>query len=170
MFRDDSWPYANAIDTLALTTLIFNADNGEIYDADVEVNTAQSPMSVGHIGPDDVDFRSVITHEIGHFLGLSHSKIRGATMAPSYSPGQTAMASIEQDDIDGVCAVLPPNRNTTSKDCDPRHGFSGQCALPETQCALTPGSPGGWGSLLFAGFVLSSSRWRRKSRRAALQP
>jgi hypothetical protein len=40
MFRDDSWPYTNAIDTLALTTLIFNADTGEIYDADI--------LRVGH--------------------------------------------------------------------------------------------------------------------------
>ena len=77
MFRDDDWPYENAIDTLALTTLIFNADSGEIYDADVEVNTVQSPMSIDHVGPDDIDFASVITHEIGHFLGLSHYIVDG---------------------------------------------------------------------------------------------
>ena len=74
MFRDDDWPYANAIDTLALTTLIFNADNGQIYDADVEVNTFQSPpppaapvvwvTSADRAGT-GIDFASVITHELG---------------------------------------------------------------------------------------------------------
>jgi len=159
MFRDDTWPYENAIDTLALTTLIFNADNGEIYDADVEVNTAppekqppgvpQPPparWSTTDPGPTDIDFNSVITHEIGHFLGLSHSDVLGSTMRPSYAAGQTAMASIEQDDVDGVCTALPPNRYISSHDCDPRHGFSGECAVAQNTCALSPGSPGGFGT------------------------
>jgi Matrixin len=169
MFRDDTWPYENAIDTLALTTLIFNADNGEIYDADVEVNTFQGPMSLDNIGPNDVDFNSVITHEIGHFLGLSHSQAQGATMRASYAPGQTAMASIEQDDVDGVCAALPPSRDITSEDCGPRHGFSGTCALKNT-CAMTPGSPGALGSLLLTLLGLSSSRLRRRFRPSARRP
>ncbi len=170
MFRDDDWPYENAIDTLALTTLIFNADNGEIYDADVEVNTVQSPMSIDHVGPDDIDFASVITHEIGHFLGLSHSSVPGSTMRPSYAPGQTAMASIEQDDIDGICKALPPKRVASSNSCDPRHGFSTDCALPETKCAMTPGNPGGLASLALAALGLSSTRLRRRLRPSAPRP
>jgi hypothetical protein len=174
MFRDDEWPYENAIDTLALTTLIFNADNGEIYDADVEVNTVQSPMALDHVGPNDVDFNSVITHEIGHFLGLSHSDVQGATMKASYAPGQTSMASIEQDDIDGVCAVLPPSRHISSRSCDPRHEFSGECAPPElrdTACAIAPvGSPGGLASLLLAALGVSSGLLRKRSRPSARRP
>ncbi len=167
MFRDDDWPYENAIDTLALTTLIFNADSGAIYDADVEVNTAQSPMSIDNVGPDDIDFSSVITHEIGHFLGLSHSTVPGSTMRPSYAPGQTSMASIEQDDVDGICTALTPKRATSSSNCDPRHGFSTECALPETKCALTPGSPGGVASLALGLLGLSSTRLRRRLRPSA---
>jgi hypothetical protein len=183
MFRDDEWPYTNAIDTLALTTLIFNADNGEIYDADVEVNTAppekqppgipQPPVarwSTDGSGSADIDFNSVITHEIGHFLGLSHSNAQGATMRPSYAPGQTDMASIEQDDVDGVCTALPPTRHIKSNDCDPRHGFSRECAVPENSCALSPGRPGGFGSLLLVALAFSSWRWRKKSRPAARRP
>ena len=89
--------------------LIFNADNGEIYDADVEVNTVQSRMSTGKIGPTDIDFASVITHEIGHFLGLSHSSAEGSTMEPSYAPGQTAMSSIEYDDVLRALETLDDN-------------------------------------------------------------
>jgi hypothetical protein len=170
MFRDDAWPYENAIDTLALTTLIFNADNGEIYDADVEVNTVQSPMSLGDVGPDDIDFASVITHEIGHFLGLSHSDVQGSTMRPSYAPGQTSMATIEFDDVQGICAALPPERETKSTSCDPRHGFSSECAIPESKCALTPGSPGGLASALVALLGLSSTMLRRRSRPSTRRP
>jgi len=183
MFRDDAWPYTNAIDTLALTTLIFNADSGEIYDADVEVNTAppekqppgvpQPPAarwSTDGAGSADIDFNSVITHEIGHFLGLSHSNVEGATMAPNYVAGETAMASLEHDDIKGVCAALPKAREISRDDCEPRHGFSGDCALRENTCAFAPGSPGGPGSLLLAAFAFSSWRWRKRSRRAAPRP
>jgi len=170
MFRDDDWPYENAIDTLALTTLIFNADTGEIYDADVEVNTVQSPMSIDHVGSNQIDFSSVITHEIGHFLGLSHSTVPGSTMMPSYAPGETAMASIEQDDIDGICKALPPDRKTSRRSCEPRHGFSSDCALPETQCAMTLGSPRGLGSLVLAVLGLSSMQRRRRLRLSTRRP
>jgi hypothetical protein len=167
MFRDEVWPYPNAIDTLALTTLIFNADDGEIYDADVEVNTFESNMVVSNVGRDDVDFNSVITHEIGHFLGLSHSNVLGSTMRPSYAPGATSMASIEQDDVDGVCDALPPGRATNSNSCDPRHGFSDKCAVSRSSCQLSPGQAGDWGSALVALLGLSSTLTRRRSRRAS---
>jgi hypothetical protein len=163
MFRDDGWPYDNAIDTLALTTLIFNADTGEIYDADVEVNTFESDMSIqGGFG--DIHFPSVITHEIGHFLGLSHSNVSGSTMRPSYAPGATGMASIEQDDVDGICAAFPTGRETKTDSCEPRHGFSSDCAVPESSCQMAPGGPAGAGSVLLALLGLSSMLTRRRLR------
>jgi hypothetical protein len=172
MFRDEKWPYENAIDTLALTTLIFNADSGEIYDADIEVNTFQSAMALANVGPEDIDFASVITHEVGHFLGLSHSDVQGATMRPSYAPGQTSMSSIEQDDIDGICTALPANRALTSDSCTPRHGFASACAVPESSCAVAPGGGGegrALGSLLFAFVGLSSRLLRRRLRPSSRQ-
>ena len=45
MFRDDSWPYENPLDTLALTTLTYNVETAEIFDADVEVNTAEAKFT-----------------------------------------------------------------------------------------------------------------------------
>jgi MYXO-CTERM domain-containing protein len=164
MFRDDTWPYENAIDTLALTTLIFNADSGEIYDADVEVNTFESDMSIDATAHGAIHFPSVITHEIGHFLGLSHSDVAFSTMRPSYAPGNTGMATIEQDDIDGVCAALPPNRETASNSCEPRHGFASKCAVPESDCQMAPGAPGGVASAALALLGLSSLLRRRRPR------
>jgi MYXO-CTERM domain-containing protein len=162
MFRDDDWPYDNAIDTLALTTLIYDAKTGEIYDADVEVNTFQSRMVTGEVGPSDVDFHSVITHELGHFLGLSHSSAQGSTMHRSYAPGETAMASIEYDDEQGICAALSPDRAVTATSCEPRHGFSDQCALPYT-CAYAPAPSSGGRWAAFA--ALLGLSWRARRRR-----
>lgn len=164
MFRDDGWPYENAIDTLALTTLIFNADTGEIYDADVEVNTFESDVSLDGAGLGSIHFPSVITHEIGHFLGLSHSDVSGSTMRPSYAPGATAMASIEQDDIDGICAAFPIDREVKSDSCEPRHGFSSECAVPESGCQMSSGSAAGGSSMLLALLGLSSLLRRRRLR------
>ncbi len=171
MFRDDDWPYENAIDTLALTTLIYDADSGEIYDADVEVNTVQTRMVTRDVGDFDIDFNSVITHEIGHFLGLSHSDAQGSTMHRSYRPGQTDMATIEYDDAQGVCAVLAPDREVTSTSCDPRHGFSEDCALPETTCAFAPARAAASvpGALLGA-LGLSWLARRKRSRPSARRP
>lgn len=169
-FRDDAWPYENAVDTLALTTLIFNADTGEIYDADVEVNTFESDMALGTVGRSDIDFASVITHEIGHFLGLSHSTALGATMRPSYAPGNTAMASIEADDEAGVCAVHPPSTTDSRDSCEPRHGFSTECALPDGGCQLSPARPRSLASALVGLLALSSLLRRRRPRPSALRP
>ncbi|MEZ4375903.1 MAG: hypothetical protein R3B07_34160, partial [Polyangiaceae bacterium] len=39
LYRDDVWPYAGPDTTLALTTITFNVKTGEIFDADVEINS-----------------------------------------------------------------------------------------------------------------------------------
>lgn len=171
MFRDEDWPYENAIDTLALTTLIFDAENGEIFDADIEVNTHQSSMTTGKVGPRDVDLHSVLTHEVGHFLGLSHSDVAQSTMESSYSPGLTEMATIEYDDQKGICAALPPDRKPETMSCDPRHGFSGECALQATTCAVSaPAGRGGWLSLGLSLLGLSSLLRRKRLRPSSQRP
>jgi hypothetical protein len=172
MFRDGDWPYDNAIDILALTTLIFNADTGEIYDADIEVNSYGQPMSVGAVGRLDIDFSSVITHEVGHFLGLSHSEAPGATMRPSYVPGNTEMASLEPDDVRGICAALEQDRKIESESCEPRHGFSAECAFEDNSCQLAPARASGLGALfgVMGASLLLRWRLRRASRRRAADP
>ena len=142
MFRDDEWPYANGEDALGLSTIRFDPTTGRIYDVDVEVNGTDTPISVG----DEVrgaDLASIITHEVGHFLGLSHSNKRDATMLPGYRPGDDSLRTLEQDDIDGICDALNPERSTGSSSCAPRHGFSGECGgkTPDEGCTVTaPGA------------------------------
>jgi hypothetical protein len=51
------------------------------------------------------DIQSVMAHEYGHALGLGHSTVSSATMAPSGSAGQTVLRSIESDDIAGIQCI-----------------------------------------------------------------
>jgi hypothetical protein len=132
-FHDDTWPYTNTADTLALTTVFFDGDTGEIYDANVEINSNEYTFTQGS-PPGDYDLNAVLTHEFGHFLGLSHSDVETATMFSSYN---TDMATLDPDDETGICLSLPPERMAASSDCTPRHGFSSTCGTPQSGCCAT---------------------------------
>lgn len=64
-------------------------------------------------GPDAWDLQGVAAHEYGHALGLAHSGVPGATMAPGSSQAGIDFRSIEDDDRAGVQSlygVLSPDK------------------------------------------------------------
>ncbi len=142
MFRDTSWPYAGANATLALTTITFNYDTGEIFDADIEVNSFKTPLTTSN-SVVDFDLESIITHEAGHFLGLSHSHVGSATMFVEYERGDLSFRDLESDDEEGICEAYPPNRDIGGDQCRPRHGFSPDCAPPPDEGCAIANSPTG---------------------------
>jgi hypothetical protein len=156
-FHDDRWPYEAAdpaatgaakSTTIALTTVTFDPESGEIFDADVEINSADYevvPLSVVTAPtPDQVDLQAVLTHELGHFLGLAHSPSADAVMNAS---GDADIGSavpkrdLRSEDVSGICAIYPPDLSrlvSTLVDpsgriaagaCDPRprRGLSSTC-------------------------------------------
>ena len=139
MFRDNDWPYAGANATLALTTITFNPQNGEIFDADIEVNSFRTPLTTSDVGI-EFDLQSILTHEAGHFLGLSHSHVESATMYLEYSEG-SSLRELHSDDIAGICAVYPDDRDVSDPSCKPRHGYSPDCKPPPDDGCSLSGSP-----------------------------
>lgn len=184
-FRDDEWPHSDANNTLALTTVTFDTQTGEIYDADMEINTHDQTVTVSDPIPrEGYDFASIVTHESGHFLGLAHSGDLNATMYARYKPGSTQMRALTSDDIAGICAVYPADgtRETAagtiaSEMCDPtpRHGFSADCSDSPDTDNTQPSSSGGGCSIggngsttsfawvsLFALFAVTGTRRRHR--------
>jgi hypothetical protein len=181
LFHDDKWPYEGSPNTLALTTVTYNLDTGEIYDADMELNSADNQFTITDTGV-EFDLQSIITHETGHFLGLAHSPDIDATMYPAYTPQTIKLRDLSADDIAGICAVYPPG-DAVPGSCDttPRHGFSTLCAADQpadsTSTSTTGGcaaaasdTPGSWAGLAAAlGAIYLASRSVRAGR-ASLRP
>lgn len=155
MYRDDAWPYAGTGSTLALTTVTYNVKTGEIYDADVEINSVEVPITTGE-GNIQADLSSIITHEAGHFLGLSHSCDQNATMFASYKFGETGLRSLEADDVAGICTIYPPGKDTKACDPTPRHGFSTDCGTPteDKGCCTTAAGRGSSSGAFAVGLAL----------------
>ncbi len=174
VFRDDVWPHEGGEHNIALTTVTFDVTTGEIFDADIEVNTAQFELTW-----DDAmvnyDFQSIMTHEVGHFLGLSHSSVMEATMYRHYDVGSVVFRDLHEDDEQAICdtyapfGALPPPCNPI-----PRHGFSPDCSKAQTegQCSAAGAVSGARGTstrppsafsvLLVAGGALVALGRRRR--------
>ena len=71
-----------------------------------------------------IDLQAVLTHEVGHYIGLAHSQVEDSIMAPSYcqSPDRCGTSTdqaraLAEDDIDAVCASI---RRAESRACRTR--------------------------------------------------
>jgi hypothetical protein len=180
LFREDidengkpmGWPYDGDANALAVTTLTYNVQTGEIYDADIEINgTSKVKFTTGDANV-QIDLLSVLTHEAGHFIGIAHSPDKDATMFALYESGSTSFRDLSPDDEAAICAIYPPTRVGLPQ-CDPtpRHGYSSQCAVdaPAPSCTTSsagsrPGGNVGSGALLVA---LASASLLAARRRAA---
>lgn len=155
MFRDDGWDDGSGVataasetpsGTLAITIITFHPETGEIFDADVEVNSQQVPLTTGDTDV-QFDLASIVTHEAGHFLGLSHSREPEAAMRAGYLPGTTTLRRLSADDQAGMCAIYPPDRELPKGSCTPRHGFSSSCYQEESGCTVAASAPLGLGGV-----------------------
>ena len=114
-FRDDDWPYDDGEESLALTNQTYGKTNGFIDYSSIEVNTTTRTYRLSD-EEQGIDFQAVLTHEVGHYIGLAHSAVDGSIMAPSYCQssdrcnGSTDQArALADDDIMAVCSLYPPS-------------------------------------------------------------
>jgi hypothetical protein len=188
VFHDDAWPHPGGAQTIALTTVSFNRDTGEILDADIELNSSAHTIALTDApGKGIYDLESVLTHEAGHFLGLAHTPDATAVMYYEDEGGSARHRALTPDDNAAICVVYPPNGlrpvdgrvsatgTVAASACDPtpRNGFSTACNSPPLGqttnggCSVTAG-PGdvAYGSyaLLAAVAIVTASACRRGAR------
>lgn len=189
---EDRWGAGNGNDFVpydrqaaALTTLRFvesaaAANNGEIVDADIELNGVNfTYVAAASAGGRQTDVQNTLTHELGHLIGLDHTcddgarspapkdsmgnavprcfgmlpaALTDATMYNFADPGETKKRTPEADDIAGYCGIYP-------KAMDPN-----ACA-PVSRRSATKGCAAGGGDaaggLALALFLVLLSRRRQ---------
>ena len=104
---------------IAITTINWD-EQGRVTDADITFNGRDFTFSVTEAfpGPGPVDLQDVMTHEVGHLIGLDHTPLVGPTsirptMNPFASQDQPGMArTLEPDDVAGATALYPGSAAT----------------------------------------------------------
>lgn len=97
-WQDGTWDYDPT--ALAVTLVTFDSHTGTLLDADIVINGVGVEWSTDG-SPDRYDLQNALTHEVGHFIGLNHSDVDGATMRPSTARGETHKRTLARDDVAG---------------------------------------------------------------------
>lgn len=93
----------NGAGVLAVTQVSFKESTGEIIEADIAINDNYS-YSTSVYGQNYIG--DILTHEVGHFLGLGHSEVSTSSMVFELGGGQN---TISNDDILGVKNLYTSN-------------------------------------------------------------
>lgn len=142
VFRDEKWSDAGGeldLNRVADTTLTYDADTGELLDADVEINTAEFTIGL-EVEDGAYDLQSVVAHEMGHFLGLAHSRHAGSLMESPLSPGKRRH-DLSADDAQGICSLYGKRLENSS--CEPFGGFSSPCGGEQPTAVVAAVDPSG---------------------------
>jgi hypothetical protein len=155
-FRDNGWPY-DGTETLAQTNHDFGVSSGRIRYTDIEINSGEKHFSLDDASP-GIDLQAVITHEVGHYIGLAHSQDPESIMVGGYcesedercQKGKVAARRLGRDDIAAVCELYPPGGLPPGNKAE---GGAGGCQVGSR-------APGPWPIALLVG-LLVAKRARR---------
>lgn len=135
IFHDHDWPYESSghSNAIALTVASVNVITGEIFDADIEVNSQHFNFSVAApVGDNETDLIGTLTHEVGHVLGFGHSLDVDAVMYKQAAPKETKKRELACDDAILLAYRYPAGAPTN--DCLPTDTKEqcGDCQPPST--------------------------------------
>lgn len=145
----------------AITAVWFNPEDGEIMGADMLFNGRMDEFGVCSNqgcteGDPETDLRNVVTHEIGHFVGLSHSAVPESTMWCGAAPNEIIKRSLSSDDALGLCDIYPPGDAFRKDQAVTTMGGSEGCSAGAGAAGL-----GGLATLLGPLALLARRRRRR---------
>ena len=130
----------------SITPVVASSGTGQIVDADILFNlTTRDDGTAFTFCQSDCGNKLtayplciVLTHELGHVLGMNHSLDTKATMAASATPGELYKCQLADDDKLGICTMY---RTTCT-------GVPGAITLTDAKCeelakanAVTPPTP-----------------------------
>jgi len=170
IYRDDAWPYPDENFVIARTSITFDPSSGVIFDADIEINSFGNEFSLSETMVSN-DLQSVLTHEVGHFLGLDHTRVPNATMLADYELSNLGSRTLSADDRAGMCSIYKPmieGELVCPGSTGPHHGFSRECGSTEhadASCLSLAGAPPARGSPWLPWFGLGLLAWFRLRRR-----
>jgi len=126
MFHDNDWH--DGAGHIGVTTPTGGTQSGLVIDADIELNSQDFSFASDPSGMMSTSLLYVLTHELGHFLGLSHSQVAGSVMRPTnYQSLSVSPNLISMDDVAAICAAYPPGPKLS---CEPRASSYDTCAIP----------------------------------------
>ena len=100
------------------TTYSWWDSNKNLLDSDIIMWSGNFNFFTGTIGcgilPNAAYIEDIVTHELGHALGLNHSSFSDATMYPSYSYCSQAFRTLAADDIAGAKSLYPAGTSNTA--------------------------------------------------------
>ncbi|MDP3276204.1 MAG: matrixin family metalloprotease [Deltaproteobacteria bacterium] len=146
-WRSDALHRSN---TIAITIVSFDTATGAILDADIEFNLRSEinpdgmVFGTGDPTPGTADLGTILTHEMGHALGMGHSEFERAVMFPTAGTGERRNTPTE-DDTAGLCDIYPLLATERRPQCDP----PGATRRPDLVCnpvpygGLAPSNDGG---------------------------
>jgi hypothetical protein len=168
-FVEQGWrhePTATALTTVKYLSRPGRAGDGKILDADIEVNAEGFSFSTTG-DPAAADLEAVLTHELGHVIGLDHPcddgtadddsriddagqpiprcldappEMRATTMFNFAEPGEQQKRTPEADDARGFCETYP--LSAAPPRCAPVDSrLAGGCALGPCSASSTSPAP-----------------------------
>jgi len=175
---DEGWPYPGVY---ALTTFTFDVTTATLLDADIELDASSRALTTSD-SVVEVDVQGLLTHELGHVLGLAHSGESTATMYADPPIGSIAWRELTPDDRLGACDALAdaasaacPTSEALEQRCDmatepsdpnpveePSAAPASCAAACEVDASERPRAPASFAAALGLAYVA----WRRRVSRA----
>lgn len=100
---DGDWPYDPRAP--AVTILSYDSYSGMIIEADIAIDASRAWSLTEEPEPRSHDFQDIVTHEIGHALGLAHSEVVDATMFERSGRGSIDRRNLHDDDLLALVAT-----------------------------------------------------------------